>query len=193
MDDHTIRRGQRDDDPEATGAMWPLPDGRPVTPTPTHASAASRDRAPDEQSTSLFSVGAAPRGPNPRGSPPTAAATGPTRSCREPGARADSCRAPAPAPRRTCLAPIIGLPHRPARRGPAVVNADGARRPDPRLTEDRRHASHDHVLRLAYDEEVHPPPPRPQGRHHVDDRRQVQHLAQHALWRSTRGPVRLPW
>ena len=66
MDDHTTRRGQRDDDPEATGAMWPLPDGRPVdADDDLTRSAASRDRAPDEESTSVFSVGAAPRGADP--------------------------------------------------------------------------------------------------------------------------------
>ena len=85
MDDDTTRRSHRDDDPEATGAMWPLPDGAPgggadddLTRVGTGREAASRasmnesrpvgaaafDRAPDEESTSVFSSGGAARPPD---------------------------------------------------------------------------------------------------------------------------------
>jgi hypothetical protein len=83
MDDDTTRRGFRDDDPEATGAMWPLPDdeladgadddltrpraGRSAeSPASSVGSrrraAAPFDRAPDEESTYVLSASAAARG-----------------------------------------------------------------------------------------------------------------------------------
>ncbi len=66
MDDDTTRRGHRGDDPEATGAMWP-PDGEPGGGGDDDLTrpAASPRRAPDEESTSVFSASAAPRGADP--------------------------------------------------------------------------------------------------------------------------------
>jgi LysM repeat protein len=82
MDDDTTRRGSHDDDPEATGAMWPLPDGgqgevaddesgRRSAESRTHAAPpqrgapASFDRAPDQESTSVLSASAAAHGGDP--------------------------------------------------------------------------------------------------------------------------------
>jgi hypothetical protein len=86
MDDDTTRRGRRDDDPEATGPMWPLPDddlpdedddltrsrgGRSGDPrsaaSQRGAAVDSFGRAPDEESTTVLSpVGpAAGYGPDP--------------------------------------------------------------------------------------------------------------------------------
>jgi len=82
MDDDTTRRGSHDDDPEATGAMWPLPDSDQGdfaddergarAGEPRRRSAGSRrgaaepfDRAPDQESTSVLSAGAAAHGADP--------------------------------------------------------------------------------------------------------------------------------
>jgi hypothetical protein len=79
MDDDTTRRGSHNDDPEATGAMWPLPDGdqgdvaddegagrsaesRVHSAAPQRGAPASFDRPPDQESTSVLSVSAAAHG-----------------------------------------------------------------------------------------------------------------------------------
>ena len=58
MDDDTTRRSSHDDDPEATGAMWPLPDG-------DQGGGAPFDRAPDQESTSVLPASAAAHGADP--------------------------------------------------------------------------------------------------------------------------------
>jgi LysM repeat protein len=82
MDDDTTRHGSHDDDPEATGAMWPLPDGdqgdvaddegggrsaesRGHSTAPRRGAPASFDRTPDQESTSVLSASAADHGGDP--------------------------------------------------------------------------------------------------------------------------------
>jgi hypothetical protein len=62
MDDDTTRRGRRDDDPGATGPLWPVPDDDLTDP---HDDATRRGRraaeprgAPDQESTSVLSQAA---------------------------------------------------------------------------------------------------------------------------------------
>lgn len=79
MDDDTTRRGPHNDDPEATSAMWPLPDGdqgdvaddksagrsaesRAHSAAPQRGASAPHDRTPDQESTSVLSASAAAHG-----------------------------------------------------------------------------------------------------------------------------------
>jgi LysM repeat protein len=82
MDDDTTRRGPHNDDPEATSAMWPLPDGdqgdvaddesagrsaesRAHSAAPQRGAPAPFERTPDQESTSVLSASAAAHGGDP--------------------------------------------------------------------------------------------------------------------------------